>query len=63
MVLKQCPILLRAAHNQDKIYRNAAYRFSLLIPGIAVTRKWLEYYPKALPAAKPEIINMLGLKK
>jgi HEAT repeat protein len=54
--------LLEAAHHPDQSYRNAAYRFSLLIPGTAVTRKWIEYYPEALPAAKPEIINMLGLR-
>jgi HEAT repeat protein len=57
------PYLFEAARNPDKSYRNAAYRFSLSIPGTAVTRKWLEYYPEALPVAKPEIINMLGLRK
>ena len=57
------PYLLEAARYPDKSYRNAAYRFSLSIPGTAVTRKWLEYYPEALPAARPEVINMLGLRK
>ena len=54
--------LLEAANHPDKNYRNAAFHFSLQIPGTAVTRKWIEYYPHALPVAKPEIINMLGLR-
>jgi HEAT repeat protein len=57
------PYVLEAARHPDKSYRNAAYRFSLSVPGTAVTRKWLEYFPEALPAVKSEIINMLGLRK
>ena len=57
------PYLLEAARNPDKTYRNAAYRFSLSVPGTAATRKWLEYYPGALQTSKSEIINMLGLRK
>ena len=57
------PTLLEAARHPDKTYRNAAYRFSLSIAGTAPTRKWLEYYPEALQASKPEIINMLGSRK
>ena len=57
------PYLLEATRHQDKTYRNAAYRFSLSIQGTPVTRKWLEYFPQAQPASKPEIINMLGLRK
>ena len=57
------PYLLEAARNPDKTYRNAAYRFSLSIAGTPVTRKWLEYYPGAMPVSKPEIINMLGQRK
>ena len=55
--------LTEAARHPDKTYRNAAYRFSLSIPGSPTTRKWIEYYPEALPVARPEIINMLGLRK
>lgn len=57
------PYLIEAASNSDKSYRNAAYRFSLSVPGTAVTRKWIEYWPDAQQVAKPEIINMLGLRK
>jgi len=57
------PYLIKAARHPDKSYRNSAYRFSLSVPGVAVTRKWIEYFPEADPAAKPEIINMLGLRK
>lgn len=55
--------IIEAAGHPDKSYRNAALQFSLTIPGVAVTRKWIEYYPKATPVAKPEIINMLGSRK
>jgi HEAT repeat protein len=57
------PFILDAVRHPDKSYRNAAYGFSLSVPGTAVTRKWIEYYPKAVQATKPEIINMLGLRK
>jgi HEAT repeat protein len=57
------PFILDAARHPDKSYRNAAYGFSLSLAGSAVTRKWIEYYPKALQVTKPEIINMLGLRK
>jgi HEAT repeat protein len=57
------PYLLEAARHTDKTYRSAAYGFSLSVPGTAVTRKWLEYYPGALPVTKPEIIAMLGSRK
>lgn len=55
--------LIEAAASSDKSYRNAGFRFALSIPGTSVTRKWIEYYPQAIPAAKPEIISMLGLRK
>lgn len=57
------PYLIEAAKHPDKSYRNAAYHFSLSIPGIAVTRKWIEYYREAVPVAKPEIIYLLGIRK
>lgn len=55
--------LLEAARHPDKSYRNAAYLFSLSVPGTAVTRKWIENYPGAITAAKPEIIAMLDSRK
>lgn len=54
-------ILKAAAHPNDK-YRSAAMRMSLGIPGSEVVQKWIAYFPKAIPAAKPEIIIMLGIR-
>jgi len=50
-----------AAHVNDK-YRSAALRLSLSIPGSEIVQMWVDYFPKAIPAAKPQIINMLGLR-
>ena len=55
--------LTKAAEHSDKTYRNAAIRSALFIPGDEIVKKWIEYYPKAIPAAKPEIIAMLGDKR
>ena len=52
-------LIKAAAHPNDK-YRNAAMRMSLAIPGTEVVKKWIDYFPKAISAAKPEIITMLG---
>ncbi len=52
--------LKKAASSPDKSYRNAALRASLAIPGNEITKQWTDYFPKAIPAAKPEIIAMLG---
>src|SRR5512138_3452292 len=57
------PFILDATTNPDKSYRNAAYRFSLTVQGTPVTRKWIEFYPKASQITRPEIINMLSLRK
>jgi HEAT repeat protein len=54
------PLLLKAAAHPLSKYRTAAMRFSLDIPGSDVVTKWTSYFPKAIPAAKPEIIAMLG---
>jgi HEAT repeat protein len=54
-------LLKAAAHSNDK-YRCAALRMSLAIPGTEVIKKWIGYFPKAIPAAKPEIITMLGIR-
>jgi HEAT repeat protein len=52
--------LLKASSHPNFKYRNAAIRMSLGIPGTAAVQKWISYFPKATPEAKPEIINMLG---
>ena len=52
--------LIKAAGNPDKTYRNAALQASLAIPGKEAMAKWIGFFPKAIPAAKPEIISLLG---
>lgn len=52
--------ILRAASDQNKKYRTAAIDMSLAIKGSEVVSKWIKYFPRAIPAAKPEIIAMLG---
>jgi HEAT repeat protein len=54
-------LIKAAAHPNDK-YRNAAMRMSLAIQGTEVVSKWINYFPKAITAAKPEIITMLGIR-
>jgi HEAT repeat protein len=56
-------VLVRAVAYPDKSYRMAALRASVKIPGDEMISKWIEYYPKAGQAVKPEIINILGEKK
>ncbi len=58
--LAAMPAILKASAHTDFKYRNAAVRMSLSIEGSDVVRKWISYFPKAIPAAKPEIISMLG---
>ena len=52
--------IISAAGNPDKSYRNAAINSSLDIPGQTVVTKWIEFFPRSIPEAKPEIIEMLG---
>ncbi len=54
--------LIKATGNPDKTYRNAALQASLNIPGKEIVEKWIKFFPKAVPAAKPEIIFMLGIR-
>lgn len=54
--------LIKAVAHPDYKYRNAALRMSLLIPEKEVVAKWIGYFPKAIPDARPEIISMLGLR-
>lgn len=53
-------VLVKAAGHPDKTYRNAAFQSSLDIPGNEINAKWISFFPKAIPEAKPEIIRMLG---
>lgn len=55
--------LTKAAANPDKTYRNAAFNASMLIPEKEIVTRWIEYFQKAVPEAKPEIISMLGNRK
>ena len=54
--------VLRAASHPNSEYRSAAMRMTLAIPGPEVVRRWVTYFPKAQPAAKPEILTMLGIR-
>jgi hypothetical protein len=54
--------IIKASVNTNDKYRNAAIRTSLSIPGNEVVKRWITYFPRAIPAAKPEIIAMLGIR-
>jgi HEAT repeat protein len=54
--------LIKASTHPNDKYRNAALIMSLSIPGTEVANKWIGYFPRAIPAAKPEIITMLGIR-
>ena len=56
------PFLLKAASHSDDRYRNVAINLTASIPGIEVVKKWISFLPKAVPAAKPEILRMLGAR-
>jgi hypothetical protein len=43
-------------------YRSAAIMMTLEMPGKEVTQKWIAFFPKASPDAKPEIITMFGIR-
>ena len=53
-------VLIKAFSNPDKSYRNAALNALLAIPGKEAISGLIKYFPKAIPAAKPEIITVLG---
>ena len=55
-------MLLKAASDHDKTYRNAAMNMSLDIQGEEMIRRWIAYFPKAIPEARPELITMFGVK-
>ena len=52
--------ILKAAGHPDARYRNAAIALTDMLKGSDVTGNWIEYFPKAIQEAKPEIIRMLG---
>ena len=54
------PQILKAAGHSDSRYRNAAINMSASISGNEVAKKWIAFFPKAIPEAKPEILRMLG---
>ncbi len=54
------PDILKAAGHPDLKYRNAAIDLTGMIGGSEIVNKWIEYFPKAVPEARPEIIRMLG---
>ncbi len=58
------PVVLKEAKSSFNDYRNSVInsRFAPSdLPGVIDI--WIKNYPKAVPAAKPEIIRMLGVKK
>jgi len=55
--------LLDAASHPDNSYRNKALQLSLTLPGVQITRKWMDYFTKAPAFSRPEIIAMLGERK
>jgi HEAT repeat protein len=57
------PDILKASAHPNNKYRNAAMRMSLSISGNEVVKKWISYFPKAIPPAKPEIITLLGIRR
>jgi HEAT repeat protein len=56
------PDILKASAHSNNKYRNAAIRMSLAIPGTEVVKIWINYFPKATTSARPEIVNMLGIR-
>ena len=54
------PEIQKAAGHSDLKYRNAAICFTGMIEGGEIVRRWIDHFPKATQAAKPEIIRMLG---
>ena len=54
--------ILKAAAHPNKQIQKCCNAMSLTIPGTEVVKKWIKYFPKAIPDAKPEIINMLGIQ-
>ncbi len=60
---KALPVLLRAADDPDVAVRGGALRLAGSLPGEEATGKWIKTYQKVSPAAKPEILFMLGERR
>ncbi len=56
------PELRKAVYSLNDKYRNAALLISLKIEGSEIIENWINYFPKAIPAAKPAIITILGIR-
>ena len=54
------PLLYKAAAHSNFKYRAAAMRYSLDIEGTNVVNGWINYYKRAINAAKPQLIAMFG---
>jgi HEAT repeat protein len=61
--IKAMPEIFKAAANKDQKYRIAAINMTSLIKDGSAVKEWVEYFPKAIPEAKPEIIGMLGSRR
>jgi HEAT repeat protein len=61
--IEAMPFIFKGAEHSDNKYRNAAINMTSLIEGDEVINKWIEYFPKAIPGAKPEILRMLGSRR
>ena len=57
------PYILKAAAHADNKYRSSAIDMTELITGPEVVKKWIEYFPKAITEARPEILDMLGNRR
>ena len=60
--IEAMPDLIKGASHPNEKYRTAVMKISLTIAGTEVVRRWIDYFPQAIPAAKPEIISMLGVR-
>ncbi len=56
------PELKKAVYSLNDKYRAAALMMSLKIQGTEIIQNWISYFPKAIPAAKPQIITILGIR-
>ena len=56
-------LIFEGAQHSDNKFRNAAINMTSLIDGDEVINKWIDYFPKAIPDAKPEILKMLGSRR
>lgn len=58
--LNAMPDIIKAAGHPNDKYRNAAIQMSMALKEPEVGKRWIGYYPEAIPSAKPEIITLLG---